>query len=118
MPEQSIINDVANSSVIMTETLIYALAAFFILLLLDFYAAKGIGDRRRPAYQALRIYKSVSFFVVAVVTAVIALLCLLLDWSVTRGTLTYFGLPYFIVVIFYMVKVFRRVSSEKRRRKL
>ncbi len=118
MPEQSIINDIANSNVIMTETLMYALASFFILVLLDVYAAKGIGDRRRPAYKALRIYKSIAFFIVAVVTAAVAILCLGLDWSVTRGTLTYFGLPYFIAVIFYMVKVFRRVSSEKRRRKL
>ena len=116
--QQSIITDIANSDVIMMETLIYAIASFFILILLDFYAAKKIGDRRRPAYKALRIHKSIAFFIVAVVTAVIAILCLFMDLSVSRATLTYFGLPYFRAVVYYMVKVFRRVRSEIRRRRL
>ena len=41
--QQSIITDIANSDVIMMETLIYAIASFFILLLLDFYAPTQTG---------------------------------------------------------------------------
>lgn len=114
--QKSVLMDMASSNVIMMETLIYAMASFFILLALDVYAAKSIGDRRRPAYRALRIHKQIAFFIVAVVTAVIAILCFAIDLSVSRSTLTYFGLPYFMAVIYYMVKVFRRVRSEIRRR--
>ena len=118
MNNTSILDDIASSNVIMMETLIYAMASIVILLLLDAYAARAIGDRRRPAYKALRIHKQVSFFIVAVVTAVIAILCLFVGLEVTRSTLTYFGLPYFITVIYFMVKVFRRARSETRRRRL
>lgn len=114
---ESVLMDIATSNVIMMETLIYAMASVIFLLLLDVYAAKSIGDRRRPAYKALRIHKQIAFFVVAVVTAVIGLLCFFTDFTVTRGTLTYFGLPYFIAVLYYMVKVFRRARSEVRRRR-
>lgn len=116
--QESILDQVASSQVIMMETLIYAAVTIIILLLLDAYAMRSIGDRRRPAYKSLRIYKQISFFIVAVVTAAIAIACLFFHWEVTRGTLTYFGLPYYITVIFYMVKVFRRTRSEARRRKL
>lgn len=115
--QESVLMDMANSNVIMMETLIYTMASIFILLALDVYAAKSIGDRRRPAYKALRIHKQVAFFVVGVVTVVIAILCLAFDLSVSRSTLTYFGLPYFMAVVYYMVKVFRRVRSEIRRRR-
>ena len=89
-----------------------------LVLLLDMYAVRSIGDRRRPAYKALRIHKQVAFFIVAVVTAAIGIACLFFDWTVTRGTLTYFGLPYFMTIVYYMTKVFRRTRSEARRRKL
>lgn len=116
--QESILDQVASSQVVMMETLIYAAVTIVILLALDAYAVRSIGDRRRPAYKSLRFYKQISFFVVAVVTAAIAIACLFFNWEVTRGTLTYFGLPYYITVIFYMVKVFRRARSEVRRRKL
>lgn len=110
-------SQIASSDVIMMETLIYAVASFFILVLVDLYAAKSIGDRQRPAYKALRIHRQIAFFIVALATAIIAILCLAADLSVTRGTLTYFGLPFFMAVVYYMIKVFRRVRSEVRRRK-
>jgi EamA domain-containing membrane protein RarD len=116
--ETSILDQVATSQVIMMETIIYAMATVIILLLLDMYAVRSIGDRRRPAYKALRIHKQVAFFIVAVVTAAIGIACLFFGWTVTRGTLTYFGLPYFVTIVYYMVKVFRRTRSEVRRRKL
>ena len=37
--------EVATSSVIMTEVIIYAVASIVILLLMDLYAAKSIGDK-------------------------------------------------------------------------
>ena len=68
--ETSILDQVASSQVILMETIIYAMASVIILLLLDMYAVRSIGDRRRPAYKALRIHKQVAFFIVAVVPSV------------------------------------------------
>ena len=115
---ESTVTAVASSNVIMTEIMIYVIASILIVVLFDAYAAKKIGDRRRPAYQALKPHKAITFMIIAVFSAVIGGLCMFKDLSVTRSTLTYFGLPYFIALVYYMVKVFRRVRSESRRRRL
>ena len=115
---ESTVAAIATSDVIMMDVMIYAIASILIVALLDAYAAKKIGDRRRPAYQALKTHKALTFLIIAVFTLVIGVLCMVKDLSVSRYTLTYFGLPYFIALVYYMVKVFRRVRSEARRRRL
>ena len=115
---QSAVTTIATSNVIMMDIMIYAVASILIVALIDFYALKRIGDKRRPAYQALKVHKSVTFLIIGAFTAVIGVLCIFKDLSVSRYTLTYFGLPYFIALVYYMVKVFRRVRSEARRRRL
>ena len=115
---ESTVTAIATSNVIMMEIMVYAVASIIIVALLDFYAVKKIGDKRRPAYQALKAHKAVSFLIIGAFTAVIGILYIFKDLSVSRYTLTYFGLPYFIALVYYMVKVFRRVRSEVRRRRL
>jgi len=110
--------DIATSDVIMTEIIIYCVASIFIVTILDFYAAKKIGDRRRPGYRILKTPRALTLFVIGAFTFVIGILCLVKDLTVSRYTLTYFGLPYFIMLVYYMVKVFRRVKAETNRRKL
>ena len=52
-------------------------------------------------------------------TVIIGVICLYNDqFSVTRSTLTYFGLPYFIAVFYYLIKMLRRVRSVQKRRKM
>ena len=59
---ESTVTAIATSNVIMMEIMVYAVASIIIVALLDFYAVKKIGDKRRPAYQALKAHKAVSFF--------------------------------------------------------
>ena len=40
------------------------------------------------------------------------------DFSVTRSTLTYFGVPYFVGLVYYLLKMLRRVRSVQKRRHL
>lgn len=108
----------ADSNVIMMELTIYVVASIFIIVLIDAYAAKKLGDRRRPSYQSLKVHKAVAFLIIGFFSVIIGILCLFKDLSVSRYTLTYFGLPYFLALVYYMVKVFRRVRSEARRRRL
>lgn len=115
---ESTVVAIANSNTILMEITIYIVASIFIIALLDLYAAKKIGDRRRPAYLELKPHKSIAFLIVGIFSVIIGGLCIFKDLSVSRYTLTYFGLPYFLAIVYYMVKVFRRVRSESRRRRL
>lgn len=114
----NILEDVASSSVIMTEIIIYAIASILILMLMDFYAQKKIGNKMVLGYKILRIPKYVSLFIICGFTLIIGLLCMYADLSVTRGTLTYFGMPYFIALVYYLVKMLRRVRAETKGRRL
>ena len=112
----TILEDVANSQVIMMEVLIYGVASIVLILLMDLFAAKAIGDRQSMEY---KIPRFVSIFIVCMFTVIIGVICLYNDqFSVTRSTLTYFGLPYFIAVFYYLIKMLRRVRSVQKRRKM
>lgn len=110
------VQDIASPDVILMEVILYCIGSLLILLLIDGYAVKKLGGRQRLGYQMLRGYRGISILVVFGFTAAIAALCLMLDFSCTRGTLSYFGMPYLIAVMFYMVKAFRRVYSETKGR--
>ena len=117
MPVANIANDIASSQVIMMEVLIYCVPSLLILFLMDFYAAKRIGDKKRMGYKILRIPKIISMFIIVGFTFVVGLICMYnSDFSVTRSTLTYFGLPYFIALFYYMIKMMRRVRAETKGR--
>ena len=99
--------EVATSSVIMTEVIIYAVASIVILLLTSM------------EYKILRIPRYVALFIICGFTVVIGILCMYNeDFSVTRSTLTYFGVPYFVGLVYYLLKMLRRVRSVQKRRHL
>ena len=114
----NILDDVVSTQAIMMEILIYGFVSILILLLMDAYAAKRIGDKTSLGYKVLRVPKYVSLLIICGFTLVIGLLCMYADFSVTRRTLTYLGLPYFIALVYYMIKMLRRVKSETKRRHL
>lgn len=115
----NIMETVASNQVIMVEILIYAIASLVLILLMDAWAAKVIGSKASMEYKILRIPKYVSLTIVCGFTVVVGLLCIYnSEFSVTRATLTYFGLPYFIGVVYFMFKMMRRVRSVQKRRKL
>lgn len=111
-----ILLDVATPDVIMMEILIYCVGSLVILFLMDFYAVRKIGSKRRLGYQALKGIRGISTLIICGFTVVIGFLCLTQDFSCTRGTLSYFGLPYLIALLFYLIKMFRRVRAETKGR--
>ncbi len=114
----TILEDIAGPDAIMIEVLIYWFASLLIILIMDWYAAKKIGGRKRMGYQVLRPHKSIAIMVFTVFTVVIGILCLMRGFSCTRRVLSYFGLPYLISLLYYMVKMFRRVRAETKGRRL
>ena len=83
----TILEDVANSQVIMMEVLVYGVASIVLILLMDLFAAKAIGDRQSMEYKILKIPRFVSIFIVCMFTVIIGVICLYNDqFSVTRST--------------------------------
>ena len=112
-----ITKDIASSDVVMWEVIWYFIGSLLILFVIDWYASYKIGGKSRPGYIALKGHRGIAIMIMAAFTVVIGLLCLMRDFSCTRGTLTYFGLPYLIALLYYMVKVFRRVRAETKGRR-
>ena len=113
-----ITQDLASSDVIMWEVIIYFVVSLLILFIIDWYASFKIGGKNRPGYIALKGHRGISVLIMAAFTAVVGMLCLMRDFTCTRGTLSYFGLPYLVALLYYMVKVFRRVRAETKGRGL
>ena len=91
------LEDVANNQVIMMELVLYAIISIVLILLMDLWAGKVIGNKQSMEYKVLRIPKYISLFIICGFTVIVGIMCLYnQDFSVTRSTLTYFGVPYFI----------------------
>ena len=112
-----ITQDLASSDVIMWEVIIYFVGSLLILFIMDWYASYKIGGKSRPGYIALKGHRGIAVLIMAAFTAVVGMLCLMRDFTCTRGTLSYFGLPYLVALLYYMVKVFRRVRAETKGRR-
>ena len=77
------------------------------------------GDKTSMEYKILRIPRYVALFIICGFTVAIGILCMYNeDFSVTRSTLTYFGVPYFVGLVYYLLKMLRRVRSVQKRRHL
>ena len=111
-----ITKDIASSDVIMWEVILYFVGSLLILFIIDWYASFKIGGKSRPGYVALKGHRGIAIMIMAAFTAIVGMLCLMRGFTCSRGTLTYFGLPYLIALLYYMVKVFRRVRAETKGR--
>ena len=113
------LEDVANNQVIMMELVLYAIISIVLILLMDLWAGKVIGNKQSMEYKVLRIPKYISLFIICGFTVIVGIMCLYnQDFSVTRSTLTYFGVPYFIGLFYYLIKMLRRVRAGPTGRKL
>lgn len=113
--ESTILEEIASSDVIMIELLIYCMASLAILMLMSAFARKKLGGERALAYQSLRGVRTLAVLTICGFTFVVGMLCLTQDLTCTRGTLTYFGLPYFLALLFYMFQMIGRVRAETKR---
>lgn len=114
----NIVQEIASSEVILTEIMLYCVVSLLIFFLMDLYAARKLGSRAHLGYQALRGIRGLSLIVIFGFTALIAGLCLMKGFTCTRGTMSYFGLPYLVALTFCMVNTFRRVYAETKARRL
>ena len=115
MENNAVLAEAVPAGAILTELAIYAFFSILIILLMDWYAAKKIGGRDKPGYRVLTVPRHIALYLIGGFTIVVALLCLYADFTVTRGTLSYFGIPYFVGLAYYLVKMLQRVKAETRK---
>lgn len=99
------------SDVIVMDMVLYWLITILLLALADFYA-KGKLGKDSLGFKALRIPKFIALTISSVATIIFCLLAFA-GMVVSQDRLTYFGIPYFAVWVFYLCCVFRRVRAEK-----
>ena len=111
------LEDVANNQVIMMELVLYAIISIVLILLMDLWAGKVIGNKQSMEYKVLRIPKYISLFIICGFTVIVGIMCLYnQDFSVTRSTLTYFGVPYFIGLFYRSGGSSEPLENEPKRR--
>lgn len=107
-----------SSTRILMEVMLYLVVSLLLITLIDWYVAKKVGGKRMWGYRILRPHKTLSILIVAFFTLIIGILCLFKDLTISRFTLTYFGLPYYLAVLYYLIKAFRRIRAETKGRQL
>ncbi len=104
-----------TAGVIVWEILTFWIFSMLFFFLIDLYAKRKIGNANRLGYKILRAPRFFSILFVSAYTIAIVL------WSqygleVSRNTLTYMGVPYFMAWSFFLVNVLRRVKAETKGR--
>ncbi len=108
--------DIASGAMIMTNVAMCWILTVFVLGGLDFYARKKLGGKRALGYKVLRFPNFFSLVAASGYTIIIMLLCTLKGLEVEYNTLTFLCLPFFVIWVFYLVNVIRRVKAETKGR--
>lgn len=109
-------NRLVSANEVMANMGMYFIISIALFLIMDYYARKKIGGKQMLGYKILRIPKFFSMLVVSGYTIVIFVLCRFGVVQLTYSTMTYLGILYFVVWVFYLVNVLRRVRAETRGR--
>lgn len=106
----------ASSGEIMANAGIYWIVSIAFFLLLDRYASKKLGGQRMLGYKVLRVPRFFSMIAVSAISIVVLLWCQFGGLQMTYSGLTYLGLPYFVIWVFFLVNVLRRIRAETKGR--
>lgn len=102
----------ASSGEIMANAGMYFIITVAVCMILDFYARKKIGSHRALGYKILRFPRFICLGLASLISVAFFVAANYFGWQIQYSTLTYLGLPYFVIWIFFMVNVMRRVRAE------
>ena len=114
--ESNYMQDIASSGEIIASLGMCFVASVAIFMVLDFYASKKLGGKRMLGYKVLRIPR---FFSLVFASAYTIVMFLLGNYGIIKlsySALTYVQLPYFVLWIYFMITVLRRVRAETKGR--
>ena len=104
--------DIATADVILMELLIYCAMSLILISLMNMYAVRKLGGKDALGYKVLRLSRFISLSMVGVYTLVLSYWTRFGGLEVSRQTLIFLGLPYFIIWSFYLMNILRRVRAE------
>lgn len=105
------LDKVAPGSVVVIDMGIYWLISMILIALIDLYASKKLGGKRMLGYKVLRMSKFFSMIFVSAYTIVLIVMGMN-DFGIKNSTLTYLGIPYFVIWVFFLINVLRRIRAE------
>lgn len=94
----------------------YWILTIFVCMILDHYAKKKLGGKRALGYKVLQLPKFFCYVASSAYTIVLIILVQYVGMQFSYSTMTYLGLPYFLIWIFALVNVLRRVRAETKGR--
>lgn len=103
-------------SVFVVNMGMYWILTVGVCMILDFYARKKLGGKRALGYKMLQLPKFFCYVLSSLYTMVLIILVHYVGMQFTNSTMTYLGLPYFVIWIFALVNVLRRVRAETKGR--
>ena len=112
MNNSAVLSETVPGNAVLAELFTYAFFSLVLIFLMDRYAAKKIGGRDKAGYKVLNMPRHISLYLIYGFTLAVTLLCMYTDFSVSRGTLSFFGIPYFIGLFYYLMKMLQRVKAE------
>lgn len=110
-------NQLISSTFLMMEIGVYWVVTVLVITILDLYAVKKLGGMSTPGYQLLRGQKMILLMVASLLTITAFVLGYFKIIQISRSTLTYFGIPYFMIWVYFLVNVLRRVKAETQPKK-
>lgn len=111
----SVTSELVSSDVVVVDMGAYWVLTMLLLFAFDKYASKKLGGKRSLGYKVLRIPKFFALIAASAYTIGIVFAAMN-GFEIKVATLTYMGLPYFIIWVFYLVNVLRRVKAETKGR--
>lgn len=106
----------ASSGEIMANAGMYWIISMAFIMILDRYASKKLGGARMLGYKVLRVPKFFCMVAVSAISVIVLLWSRLGGLQMSYNALTFLGLPYFIIWIFFLVNVLRRIRAETKNR--
>ena len=94
----------------------YWILTIFVCMTLMYYAKKKLGGKRALGYKMLQLPRFFCYIASSGYTMVLVILVHYVGMQFTYSTMTYLGCPYFVIWIFVLVNVLRRVKAETKGR--
>lgn len=105
-----------TGDILLIDVLIYWVITMVVIGILDLYAAKTLGGRKTMAYKVLKMSRFLAMTTASVLSIVFGFLCIK-GFEIQASTATFVGVPYFVIWVFFLINVLRRVRAEKHGRR-
>lgn len=106
----------ATSGEIMANAGMYWIVSVAFFMILDRYACKKLGGAHMLGYKVLRVPRFFSLMAVSAITIGVLMWTRFSGHLLSYSAMTFLGLPYFVIWVFFLINVLRRIRAETKGR--